>query len=95
MAYKTHHMSDHSEEFRQKAQALKQDVQDLGRLTKTVAQESYENLRHQVGDALEQGKERAQNWEKSLEEQIKNNPVKAVMIAAGVGLLLGALWKSR
>ncbi len=86
---------DHSEEFRQKAHAIKQDVQDLGRLTKTVAQESFDQFKGQVSESYKHGKEKAHQWEESLENQIRSHPMKSLLIAAGVGLIIGALWKSK
>ena len=35
----------------------------------------------------------AHEWEEGIESYVREKPLQAVLIAAGVGLLLGALWK--
>jgi ElaB/YqjD/DUF883 family membrane-anchored ribosome-binding protein len=39
------------------------------------------------------GRQRAQEWEKGLEDYVHEKPLQAILIAAGVGMLLGVLWK--
>jgi ElaB/YqjD/DUF883 family membrane-anchored ribosome-binding protein len=58
-----------------------------------AATEKYNQLRDQASTYYEQGRERATEWEQSLEQYVHEKPIQAVMIAAGVGVLLGLLWK--
>jgi hypothetical protein len=88
-------LSKHSSEFRQKAADLGQDVQDLGQLSKDIAADAVGVLGESAVGYYQQGLKEAGKWEKKLEQQIKSNPLPAVLIAAGVGLILGAVWKSR
>ena len=46
-----------------------------------------------VGELGEVARERATTLQHGVEERISNNPLKAVLIAAGVGVLLGFLWR--
>jgi ElaB/YqjD/DUF883 family membrane-anchored ribosome-binding protein len=46
-----------------------------------------------VGELRHAARERASSVQHQLEERISNNPLKAVAIAAGVGLLLGFIWR--
>jgi len=39
--------------------------------------------------------EKAQKLEKTLETKIKENPLQALLIAAGVGFVIGAWWRRR
>ena len=41
----------------------------------------------------DQGRQKAQEWQQDLEQYVQDQPVKALLIAAGVGMLLGILWK--
>src|SRR5438094_655821 len=59
----------------------------------TVAGARYNQLRDQASQYYDQGRQRAQEWEESLENYIHEKPLQAVLIAAGVGVLLGLLWK--
>lgn len=57
------------------------------------ATERYSQLRDQATDYYEQGRQRATNWEQGVESYIHEKPIQAVLMAAGVGVLLGLLWK--
>ena len=50
-------------------------------------------LRDQASEYYEQGRQRAQEWEQGLEQYVQEKPVQSLLIAAGVGMLLGLLWK--
>ena len=80
-------------QLRDSAQQVQQSLRDLGGQAREVAQQRYEDLRRQAGDYYDQGRQRAQEWEQGLEQYIHEKPLQAVMIAAGVGVLLGLLWK--
>jgi len=41
----------------------------------------------------QEGRERAQEWEQSIETYVQEKPIQSILIAAGVGILLGILWK--
>ena len=58
-----------------------------------AATEKYSQLRDQATEYYEEGRQRATEWEQSLEQYIHEKPLQAVAIAAGVGILLGLLWK--
>jgi len=75
------------------AQQVGQNIREMGGQVRTAATEQYENLRSQATEYYEQGRERAQEWEQSLESYIQEKPVQSILIAAGVGMLLGILWK--
>ena len=77
----------------QSAQQVGQNLRDLGGQVRDMATERYEQLRTQATDYYQQGRERAQEWEENLEQYIQEKPLHAVLIAAGVGVLLGLLWK--
>jgi len=70
-----------------------QNLRDLGGQVRDVASERYNQLRDQATEYYDQGKQRAQEWEESLENYVHEKPLQAVLIAAGVGVLLGLLWK--
>ena len=49
------------------------------------------NLRDAARDYLERGKDKAIEVEEGLEQLIQDHPIRSVLIAAGVGALIGAL----
>jgi len=82
-------------EFREKASDLGHDVQELGKITKELASDTIHRLTDSASEYYKEGLHKAQNLEKSFEDKIRKNPMEAVLIAAGIGLLLGALWRRR
>lgn len=62
-------------EMKNKAADLREDIQELGRMAKNAASESLDQLREKSTNYFGQGRERAQQWEKMLEQQIQNHPM--------------------
>ena len=75
------------------AQQVGQNLRDLGSQVRDQAKEKYNQLSDQARDYYDQGRQKAQEWEQSLESYIQEKPLQSVLIAAGVGVLLGLLWK--
>lgn len=82
-----------SEQVRQHAGEAVQNVREMGSQVREAAREKLENLRDQASEYYDQGREKAQEWEQNLESYIQDQPVKSLLIAAGVGFLLGVIWK--
>jgi len=59
------------------------------------AREGFESLRETTSEYLEQGREKAQDLGQTLERQIRSQPMMAILVAAGLGFLVGALWSRR
>ena len=75
------------------AQQVGQNLRDLGGQVRDAAREKYGQIADQAQEYYEQGRQKAQEWEQGLESYIQEKPLQAVMIAAGVGVLLGLLWR--
>ena len=64
--------------------------------TPEVSTQVTETARH-VGEAAsqayEQGRQQLTGWEQSLEENIRAKPLQSIVLATGIGLLLGLLWR--
>lgn len=71
---------------------------------KGAAVEQYGNLRDQAtnvynqardtaGEYIQQGKDKLGEYESSLENYVREQPIKSLLIAAGVGVVIGAIWK--
>jgi ElaB/YqjD/DUF883 family membrane-anchored ribosome-binding protein len=75
------------------AQQVGHNLRDLGGQVRDAAREKYEQLSGQANEYYEQSKEKAQEWEQGLESYVQEKPIQALLIAAGVGMLLGVLWK--
>lgn len=82
-----------TEQLKDKASEVGQNLREMGGQARDAAREQYENLRDQASEYYEAGRQRAQEWEQNLENYVQEQPVKSLLIAAGVGFLLGAIWK--
>ena len=85
----------HSAEFREQVSTLGHDVQELGKVTKNLANDTMNLLSKNASGYYKEGMEKVQGLEKTLEGKIRQNPLQSVLIAAGVGLILGAFWRRR
>ncbi|HEY1922746.1 MAG TPA: hypothetical protein VGG44_08260 [Tepidisphaeraceae bacterium] len=84
-----------TDELKHKVADVAEDVRAMGGQVGKAAREQYENLRSKASDYVEQGRGKAEEWESDLEGYIKAKPVQALLVAAGVGVILGLLWRRR
>ncbi len=82
-------------ELKDAAGQVSQNVRDLGNQVRDAATQKYTDLRDQATEYYNDGRERATEWEEGVEQYIKDQPLKAVLMAAGVGVILGMIWKRR
>ena len=78
-----------------KTRTVTQDLQELGGMARDMAQEKVEQLRASASEYCEEGRDKVQQVERSVEQFIRQQPLKSILIAAGVGMLLGGLWMRR
>jgi ElaB/YqjD/DUF883 family membrane-anchored ribosome-binding protein len=69
-----------------------ENFREAGQSVKQRAQEGMESLRESAADYVEQGRAKAQDLGESLERQIRTQPLTSVLVAVGVGFLIGAIW---
>ena len=79
---------------RQSRQVTK-DLRQIGATAKAVAREKLGQLRDNASDYVEQGRKKKQQIEHGFEQYIRESPLKSILIATGVGLLLGRFWRRR
>ena len=65
---------------------VREKVQDMG----TQAKETMQAAGTQV---YAQGRESLQDLSRTLEGQIRMRPLQALLVAGGIGVLLGLLWR--
>lgn len=75
--------------FEQLRENVSDAAGDLGASAKEFAEEALKETRECASSYYEQGRMKAQEVEHTLETMIRKRPLKAIMIAAGVGVLLG------
>jgi ElaB/YqjD/DUF883 family membrane-anchored ribosome-binding protein len=72
-----------------------EEIGELGRVAVSQAGEVASNLRVKGERALHAGAERAKQARKDFEGAVSANPMKSVLIAAGVGIAIGYLLRRR
>jgi ElaB/YqjD/DUF883 family membrane-anchored ribosome-binding protein len=82
-------------QLRAKAGQAVESVREMGREAGRAAQAKFEGVRDTTADYLEQGRERARELGHSVEHQIQDRPVRAVLIAAGIGFVMGVIFMRR
>jgi ElaB/YqjD/DUF883 family membrane-anchored ribosome-binding protein len=92
--------------LRQQTDTIKEDIRELGNMARDAAQEKLDEARQAAADAVEtgrqrateiygQGREKAEEIEEQVVDYVRKKPVKSMLIAGGVGLLLGIVLSSR
>ncbi|HKD35583.1 MAG TPA: hypothetical protein VKB78_02250 [Pirellulales bacterium] len=80
-----------TDEFRKRAATLRDDALELGVAGRRLAG----NALHQAGETAQvyyrEGRERAIEFERALEELVRAYPIRSVCIAAAAGFLLARL----
>ena|ERR1700678_1577947 len=82
-----------TEELREKAHEVSQNLRDIGHTARSAAQEQVGHLRDSAKEYYEQGRHKAEDFEHNIETYVQEKPVQALLVAAGVGLVLGLLWR--
>jgi ElaB/YqjD/DUF883 family membrane-anchored ribosome-binding protein len=82
-----------AQQLKDTASQVASQVRDLGSQARDVATEQYQAVRDGAAEYYNAGREKAQQWEQQLEDYVREQPLKSVLIAAGVGVLLGVIWK--
>lgn len=82
-----------AEKLRRSTSALAEDMQRVGTALRTLADDSWDEVQDKLVRLYEEGKGRFSEAEGRLESRIKAEPLKAVLIAAGVGFVFAWLRK--
>lgn len=74
---------------------LTEELGTLRDIARDAVLEKLDELRGSAADYCEQGRDKTQLFQRSLEQHIQERPLKSILIAAGIGLLLGRFWLRR
>jgi len=79
--------------LKDKASDMASSLRDMGGNVKEAAVHQYEAARDSAAEYYQAGKDKAAEWQENIEQYVREQPMKAVAIAAGVGVVLGFLWR--
>ena len=76
-----------------KASDVASSLRDMSGNVKEAAVHQYEHARDSAAEYYQAGKDKAVQWQENVEQYVREQPLKSVAIAAGVGVMLGFLWR--
>ena len=79
----------------EQASTIARDLHEVGNATRRMANDSVEALRDSANQYLDEGRVRVRELSESMQHRVQEQPMKSVLIAAGIGFLLGVLWVRR
>ena len=88
-------MSTTSEQLGQQAKEVTEDLQRMGETVRDAAQEKIEHVGEKASAFCTQRQEKVRGAACVCEQFVRQRPLQSVLIAIGVGWLLGRLWKYR
>jgi|SRR4051812_25402643 ElaB/YqjD/DUF883 family membrane-anchored ribosome-binding protein len=84
-----------SRSFGEQSSRVAEEVQELGRVALANAGEAASHLKERGQAAMETGREKAKDAKNKLDDIVMEHPMKSVLIAVGVGVVLGYALRSR
>lgn len=72
---------------------LKEAAADVAHDVRERASEAAHQVRERAGEYIEAGRAKARDWEEGIEGFVQEKPLQSLLMAAGVGLLVGLLWR--
>jgi ElaB/YqjD/DUF883 family membrane-anchored ribosome-binding protein len=80
-------------QLRETAGQMAGQIRDMGSQVRDAATQQYDQDRDSATEYYQQGRDKAMELQHQVEDYVREQPIKAVLMAAGIGALLGILWK--
>lgn len=88
-ATRSHRSRSNGARLRKQAMQIGDELHTMGSIARDSAQEKVDDLRDTASEYYEMSREKVQEMERTFETYVRNQPVKSILIAASVGLLVG------
>ena len=82
-----------TDQLKDKASDVANSLRDMGSQVRDVASQQYQSAVDTAQEYYQEGRDKAMEWQGQVEDYVREQPVKALAIAAGIGVVLGILWK--
>jgi ElaB/YqjD/DUF883 family membrane-anchored ribosome-binding protein len=86
-------MSTRNDRLGKQATKVKKDLQEMGRTVLDTAQEQLGQVGEKTSESFEQGRDKVRGVACACEQFVRERPLSSVLMAAGIGWLLGRFWK--
>lgn len=77
------------------ASSVRHTAEDVGRNIRDAAEHTYEAVGRGTRRSYEWSRDHAREWSGDVDSYVRRKPLNAALIAGGVGILLGVLWKRK
>jgi ElaB/YqjD/DUF883 family membrane-anchored ribosome-binding protein len=88
-------MSTTMNQLGEQAKDVTEDLQKMGRSVRDATQEKLEQVSDKAAEYYGQGRDKVHDATCACKQFVCERPLSAVLIAAGIGWLLGRFWKCR
>lgn len=88
-------MSNASERLGKQAKEVAEDLLEMGGTVRGAAQEKLGQAGEIASEYCEQGREKVHGVACACEQFVRERPLGTVLVAVGIGWLLGRFWKRR
>ncbi|MHB1038704.1 MAG: DUF883 family protein [Pirellulales bacterium] len=82
-----------SDPLGKQAKEVTKDLRKMGSIARDAVQEEVAIVGERASEYYEQGRDRVHGVACACEQFLRQQPLRSVLIAAGIGWLLGRLWK--
>jgi ElaB/YqjD/DUF883 family membrane-anchored ribosome-binding protein len=79
----------------EQASTIAKDFQEVGNTARRMASDSVETIRDSANQYLDEGRARVRELSETMQHRVQDQPMTSVLIAAGIGFVLGVLWVRR
>ena len=88
-------MSKTTDQLGKQAKEVTEDLREMGETVRDAAQEKLGQVGERASECCAQGRDKVRGAACACEQFLQQRPLMSVLLAAGVGLLLGRFWRSR
>lgn len=82
-----------NEPLRDKLAETRDNIVDMAHIATDSVRDKFHALKDKAAEKYGDGKQKMHELEENLARRVQEAPMKSVLIAAGVGLVLGFLWR--
>ena len=86
-------MSTTSNRLDKQAKEVTEDLQEMGGTIRDAAQAKLEQVSERAAEYCEQGRDKLHGVACACEHFVRERPLRSVLMATGIGWLVGRFWK--
>lgn len=79
--------------LREKLAETRDNIVDMAHIAGDSVRDKLHAIKDKAAETYGDGKQKLHELEENLSRRVQESPMKSVLIAAGVGLVLGFLWR--